>query len=226
MKNRIVSILLALAMLFVIAVNASATNAMPDLDKKGSLTFTMELGGQPLTSGKLNLYQVGTIEELSEDEYGFRLFAAVGRTAVTQDELYDPVVAEEILTSAKDSGLPAITAPIENGTVKFENLQTGLYVVWQDEGDAPEGLLPIQPFLISVPRWQGDHYALDVEAEPKVPVETKPTEPTEPTTPPDDKLPQTGQLNWPIPVMALSGAVLMIIGWILCLGRKRSGYEK
>ncbi|MCD8077149.1 MAG: hypothetical protein LUE63_01990 [Lachnospiraceae bacterium] len=39
-------------------------------------------------------------------------------------------------------------------------------------------------------------------------------------------LPQTGQLNWPIPVLALSGLLLFMLGWYLNrTGRKRDEYE-
>lgn len=34
-------------------------------------------------------------------------------------------------------------------------------------------------------------------------------------------LPQTGQLNWPVPVLALLGLGMFIIGWMLRYGRKR-----
>lgn len=40
------------------------------------------------------------------------------------------------------------------------------------------------------------------------------------------KLPQTGQMNWPIPVMTVSGLALFLLGWFLCFGRKRDSYEK
>ncbi|MCD7821787.1 MAG: hypothetical protein LUG64_06230, partial [Clostridiales bacterium] len=41
------------------------------------------------------------------------------------------------------------------------------------------------------------------------------------------KLPQTGQLNWPVPVLAVSGVVLFALGWGLSRsGRKREGYAK
>ena len=41
-------------------------------------------------------------------------------------------------------------------------------------------------------------------------------EPTipEPTTPEKSKLPQTGQLWWPVPVMGFAGIVLLLLGWI------------
>lgn len=53
---------------------------------------------------------------------------------------------------------------------------------------------------------------------------TKPTPPTDPqSTPPvatePPKLTQTGQLNWPIPVLVIMGAVLIIIG-IAFMGKK------
>lgn len=48
----------------------------------------------------------------------------------------------------------------------------------------------------------------------------KPTSPQESTTEPD-KLVQTGQLNWPVPVFSISGLVLFSIGWaMLNLGKK------
>lgn len=40
------------------------------------------------------------------------------------------------------------------------------------------------------------------------------------------KLPQTGQLNWPVPVMIVTGLTLFAIGWMLCFGRKKENYEK
>ena len=226
MKNRIVSILLAVALLFALAVNASAENSGPDLTQRGSLTFTMELGGEPLTKGNLNLYHVASIEMNEEYIYEFRLIDVLADDELSLENVNDPILADELLRRAKDSGLQSINAPIRDGMVTFQDLPTGLYLVWQGKEDVDQDLMPIQPFVISVPRLQGDVYVLDVVAAPKVPIETEPTQPTTPPPPPGGDLPQTGQMNWPVPVMAVSGAVLMIIGWILCAGRKRSGYEK
>lgn len=50
---------------------------------------------------------------------------------------------------------------------------------------------------------------------------SKPTTPG-PTTPEKPKLPQTGQLWWPVPVMGFAGTVLFLLGWIR---RKESGDE-
>lgn len=231
MKNKILSALMALVFLFALAVNASAASEMPPPDEKGSLTLVMSYNGQPLKDGKVSILRVGFLEKNAQGSYDFRLLPLLGRNRLTQEELYDPDVAKELLANGKRQYPQSILcAPVVNGRAVFQDLEPGLYVVWQEEFDACEGLYAFQPFLISVPRWQYDHYDLDVIAEPKVPLRPEPSEPpgpppTPPPSPPPN-LPQTGQLNWPIPVMAVSGVMLVIIGLVLCTNRKRDGYEK
>ena len=229
MKNRILSFLMALVFMVTLAVNASATTDMPDLNGKGSLTLTMNYNGQPLNSGKVNILALGEVQEFSENKYAFKLFASLGKSTLTQKELYDVEVAKSLLNSAKKLYEKNIVSqPISEGKVVFKDLNAGLYVVWQEETDACDGLSAFQPFLISVPRWQEDAYVMDVVAAPKVPLMDEPPEPPEttPPSPPSSELPKTGQLNWPIPVLAVSGVMLMIIGLILCVNRKRNNYEK
>ena len=222
MKNRILSALLALILMSVLIVHASAVHPVPDLSRNGSLTFAMELDGTALDNGNLNLYKVG---EIAEDD-GNYFFQLIDEREITKESQIDENLAKEMLTLAKEMSLTKLTAPIEEGSAEFTDLPVGLYVVWQDEKDATKGLFPIQPFLISVPRFQDGTYELDVLAKPKNAPETIPPESTEPPPPPPPKLPQTGQLNWPVPVMALTGTMLFVAGWILCMSRKRISNEK
>ena len=228
MKNRILSFLMALVFVVILAVNASATTDMPDLSGKGSLTLTMNYNGQPLNSGKVNILALGEVQALSKSQYDFKLFASLGKETLTQEELYDADVAKSLLSNAKKLyGENIVTEAIGGGKVEFKDLSAGLYVVWQEESDACDGLSAFQPFLISVPRWQDDAFVMDVVATPKVPLQDAPPPPeTTPPPPPPPELPNTGQLNWPIPVMAVSGLMLMIVGLILCVNRKRNNYEK
>lgn len=40
-------------------------------------------------------------------------------------------------------------------------------------------------------------------------------------------LPQTGQLNWPVPVLVVAGLVLFSAGWVIRFGKiRKNGYEK
>ena len=222
MKNRILSALLALILMSVLIVHASAAHPVPDLSPNGSLTFAMELDGTALDNGNLNLYKVG---EIAEDD-GNYFFQLIDEREITKESQIDENLAKEMLTLAKEMSLTKLTAPIEEGSAEFAEVPVGLYVVWQDEKDATKGLFPIQPFLISVPRFQDGTYELDVLAKPKNAPETIPPESTEPPPPPPPKLPQTGQLNWPVPVMALTGTMLFVMGWILCMSRKRISNEK
>lgn len=50
--------------------------------------------------------------------------------------------------------------------------------------------------------------------------------PNTPTPTPDiPKLPQTGQLNWPIPVLAGAGLCLILLGWALRCGKRKDDHE-
>lgn len=230
MKNKILSLLMALGLVFAFAVNASATavnNTLPDLNQKGSLSFTMEVDGVALDTGSLKLYRVADIVRVDDTHYDFRLVDALSAATLNTEDLSDSAQAEALLDAAKKA-LPApLSAPISEGQAVFKELETGLYLVWQAEADASENYAAIQPFLISVPRLQNGSYALDVKALPKVPFTPPPTtEPPPPPPPPPPDLPQTGQLNWPVPIMAITGLILVIVGWSLCWRRRRIENEK
>lgn len=39
------------------------------------------------------------------------------------------------------------------------------------------------------------------------------------------KLPQTGQWNWPVPVLAVLGLIIFSAGWVICFGKKKDHDE-
>ena len=47
--------------------------------------------------------------------------------------------------------------------------------------------------------------------------------PDQPVTPPSPGLPQTGQLNWPVPVMAGAGLLLILASIVLLSGKRKQG---
>ena len=76
-------------------------------------------------------------------------------------------------------------------------------------------------------------YPPEESEEPSTPEVKKPPKKTETIVTPGitpeqktpEKLPQTGQLTWPIPVMAASGIALFLLGWILCSSSRKDTYE-
>ena len=53
-----------------------------------------------------------------------------------------------------------------------------------------------------------------VPSEPATPPGDIPEEPSDPEALPSEKLPQTGLLWWPVPLLAVCGVVLFIVGWV------------
>lgn len=220
MKKRIFAALMALLLVGSLTV---AAHEVPDLTRNGTITFSMDWNGEPLEGGSLTMYRVG---DIAEDDGNYNFACVPGIEAVSLEDLNDPALAETLAEAAQNADLETITVPIADGKAVFADVVPGLYVVTQEE--AAGGFAPLSPFLISMPQFADGHYEYDIAADPKVPLEAEPTEPTQPTEPgpTDPWLPQTGQLNWPVPMLAVAGLALFIAGWILRFGSKKENYEK
>lgn len=222
--KQIFSVLLALCLLCLASVTAYA-HEVPDESRKGTVTVKMEYYGKAVTGGTLTAYRVGEIQE-SDGNYSFGKTGAMAAFADSYEDITSAELAESVAAFVEENKVSAYsTAKNQNGKAVFSDLELGLYLIVQTE--ASEGYEPLKPFLISVPMNEDGHYVYEVSAEGKFQLEQKPepTTPT-PTTPSEPTLPQTGQLNWPIPVLAVLGLCLFSFGWILRFGRKKNGYEK
>lgn len=230
MKNKILSFLSVLVLVYSLALNVSAAHPVPDLSRNGSITFVMNYGDVLLDGGRLRLYRVGNIAE-NDGNYYFAPVEKLRGIDVDLNSVTDSKLAPKLVSYGKTARLPVISVPIAEGRAALVDLSPGLFVVWQEGEDATDGYSPIQPFLISIPRFQNGQYILDILCDPKVPLETEPppppstTPPSNPPGTPPPRLPQTGQLNWPVPVMAISGCILFVLGLILYSGRKAADNE-
>lgn len=223
--KKVAIVLMTAFLLLSTALSAHATEA-PDPNGVCTLTMVMEWDGEKLSSGSLTVFRVGQI--VSQDgDWKFALIPELQESDFSMNNLDDSQLATQLYLLVQDKELTGVTVQIQDGQAVFTDLTAGLYLVTQEE--ACEGFSTINPFLISLPRWNGNHYVYDLTAQPKVsfePEETEPTEPTEtePTEPTDPVLPQTGQLNWPIPAMSVAGMALFLVGLCLCFGKK-NGHE-
>ena len=159
----------------------------------------MCVGDTVVSGGSLTLYRVGEIVE-DDGNYTFKTVDAFADFTGSLEEVQSPALAEELAGYAVDKRSLNIGLIDANGQVTFDALEPGLYLLVQNE--TVEGYLPAAPFLVFLPLLEDRAYVYNVDASPKVEIKTAATaEPTPKPTTPDTKLPQTGQLNWPIPFL-------------------------
>lgn len=227
MQKKILSLILIAVLLCAAALSASAQE-VPDFDKRGSISLAMTYQGEPVPGGSLTLYRVADVVTENGD-YFFAYTEDFAECTIPVAELDSADLPAELERIAKDNNLNGTTQTLdEQGKTVFSDLEIGLYLLVQDT--AAPGFRKIQPFLVSVPYNDNGHYIYDVDTAPKNLPEpevapTVPTEPTDPTDPTEPELPQTGQTNWPIPMMAVAGAILITVGFCLCVSEKKKNDE-
>ena len=215
---RFFTVLLVLAFLPA----AASAHPVPEPGRKGSVTVSMQFDGEAVPGGELTLYRVG---EVSEDD-GNYTFVPTGEFIRWGSDFGTLASAEQTAQTAHSlryfalrNGITGTTKGIgTDGKVTFSNLEQGLYLLVQTR--PATGFSRVNPFLVSIPYEQDGEYLYDVDARAKTELEQEPT-PTKPPEKPGGKLPQTGQLNWPVPVLAAAGLVLFAIGWGIRFRRKR-----
>ena len=218
MKKSRITLLSAVLLVFLIVIYAS----MPafaergiDLDHKGSITMSCAYKGKPVSGGDLRLYKVAEVEQ-EDGSYYFRLRSdLLSGQRLDQKALDAPNLTERIAADP-DLGKPQQTAVFnQKGIVTFKDLTPGLYLLMQSKPAA--GYEKMLPVLVSLPWFdeKTDGYLYDIDATVKPETARTPTPTPTPTPKPGPKIPQTGQLNWPVPVLAGLGVILLIIGTVL-----------
>lgn len=221
--KKIFSLLLALALLCCLPLTVYAHD-VPQERNDCSIELLVRYDGENISGGTLTAVKVGYVDE----EDGNYFFSRV----------FDDVRLDDVQTSGAVADLQKFyntnkgnydfyrqTVNVTEGKGTFEGLPTGLYLIFQEK--AANGYSKLNPFLVSVPYIENGEYQYHVKASIKSELEREP-EPTDPppTTPDDPWLPQTGQLNWPVPLLVVSGLVLFTVGWALRFGGKKERYEK
>lgn len=220
LRKRLAALFITMLLCCALAVTVYAHD-VPDTGRTGSIRLTMTCEGVAVGGGALTLYPVGDVAE-DDGNYSFVLSEAVRDSGVSLEKLEDAATAQALADYVAKHSVSGRTESIGNdGKVSFDNLPLGLYLVVQVT-PAP-GYAPISPFLVTVPMMEDGTYLYDVDASPKM--ETLKQYPLEPGNPaegqPQTTLPQTGQLNWPVPVLTVVGLLLFVGGWYLRFGKRK-----
>ena len=226
MKNKLIKkifcAVVVCLIVFLASFNAFAQSTNLPSNEKGTLVLNLSYKGNAIADGEFTIYCVAL---LNEDEESYSLTKDFEECSIDFNNLNDNDLPNYIYEYIMLNNIKGTAKQVNyKGKVIFEGLEDGLYLIAQTKGSL--GYKAALPFLAEIPNYnsQENKWEYDIEANPKVLPDdmTVPTEPTEPTvkpetpvTKPSDALPHTGQLNWPIPVMAFAGIVLFAIGFIL-----------
>ncbi len=201
-----------------------------DLTEKGSISLTLysDEKGAAVTDGEITLYEVAdlTLDNGNMAYINTAAFAEfTGELDVTNAEL-----AGDLSDYVSSVGVTGTARTILSGSVSFTGLTPGLYLLMQTTRST--GYYMIDPVLVTVPMEQDGVWVYHVDASPKVEICAEPEPETEPEPEaelkpadqslPDKTLPQTGQLYWPVPVLAGAGLILILVGSIMRRKRRAS----
>ncbi|MBQ6470223.1 MAG: hypothetical protein IJJ50_09265 [Lachnospiraceae bacterium] len=207
-----------------------------DPDKKGSIIVaTLNADKKAIVGGTVTLCQVAALSEDGQ-KFVFTEDFASFKDPIEKDTDFTPQLAEKLAAKAKTLKNLTTKTIGSKGYVEFSKLPVGVYVIFQEK--AAKGYKPIKPFLVSVPFKEKDgKLTYQVNAIPKpetaekegTPTPTPTDKPTPTATPSGGgktpssgggktpssgggKLPQTGQLWWPVPVLAICGLFFFLLG--------------
>lgn len=215
-KRRITTFLIAVILMIDFGITVRAADDIVDLAAMGSVkvTFREQQTNSVVSGGEMTLYPVAEAVESDGNQF-YQSINGFRHGRFTQEEINDSSLAEQLAEEITDS-TEGITKTIgTEGIVTYENLPVGLYLLVQTR--AADGYHAVKPFMVSVPLKEGASWVYDVDAAPKMEKVTQktPDTPKNPSKPGISKLPQTGQLNWPIPIMGIAGILLLMLGWSL-----------
>ncbi len=211
------------AMVMVCGIfTADASASSVDLDQKGSISVSMKAGGD------LNIFKVADVVsdngysyELTDEFSGIENASTVTETIDKKLDASNAELAKNLAKFASDKSVKAKTTlkATEDSVLKFSDLEVGLYLITQST--ASTGYSIMDPFLISIPGKETEKDRYNVNASPKMgKIQKETTPPPKDNTPPSGgKLPQTGQLWWPVAVLLAAGVIMLGVG----VFRRRSG---
>lgn len=186
-----------------------------------SVTIKDNATGEAVGGGSLTIYKVADV--VVDNGYKFDASGTAFKSAggdYSSDEALDAALAAKLADYAKKQKIAGDTLKIgSDGVATASNLDFGLYLIVQNK--AAKGYGSVKPFLVSVPQRQEDGtylYKVDATPKPGTKIDKNPTptptrKPTSTPTPtPFKKIPQTGQLWWPVFAMAVAGVLCLVVG--------------
>lgn len=228
-RNKALGMLLALLLAATFIPESAAAAEAIHTDRPVSISVFATYGKSALEGVSYRLYQVAGYEKdgsLTASE-AFRDCPALTEKSGTAAELAAWLEQEEIapVDTGKTDQNGQLILP-DSGKEAFP----GTYLLAADPFTADGFLYTVSPLLITLPTHDGDsascQYEITVNSKSAQTEEKTPATPSSPRTTEapasevrprnapetDGKLPQTGLLWWPMPLLVLAGLVCLLLG--------------
>lgn len=168
--KRILSMALALLLLCALPLTASAAQTDYDGSKTGSIRVQLRDVYFPENAigGTLVLYRVGDVRTVDHN-LSFVPTAEFSGSGVSLSDVNASGLPQKLADYAAKNQLKGTSVTADDkGYAAFTGLTMGLYLVTQTE--AVEGYLCVDPFLVSLPLYDGEAnlWRYDIDAAPKV----------------------------------------------------------
>ena len=210
--------------LVALCIMLSSAYAVPAAEEKGSLTlrcvFPVGDSHRVLSNDEYSLVKIADAF-VTDDSVEYR---TLGRF-MSYDCKWSRLSASNMNEKAKalaffceNNGLYTKAGTTgENGEVCFEDLGIGLYLVARTKTASENSDFNTDPLLFFVPQNVNGEAVYHIVATPKFSYSSyeNPLSPDDPGSPSDSSLPQTGQLLWPITLLAVLGCFLILSGSFL-----------
>lgn len=222
MLTVVVAASLAMAAVVVALVPAKAQAAVAiDTHAPASLELSLAPDGAPAAGATFSVYRVADVSftgELSPTSafanYGLSFENATAESWAAMAAR----LAEAVANNQHEPDAVAVTNA--QGVVRFANLPVGLYLVVGDPLRVGGASIVPAPFMVCLPDLSdADEWVYDVQASVKHQIipdasSDESTGSNQSGQSGKDKLPQTGQLWWPVPVLLFAGIAFIAFGAI------------
>lgn len=148
-------------------VLAQTDNNIVDFSKKGTITITLKESNDntKITGASLTIYQIANAVDKNHN-LAFEYQENIIDCQADLTNLSNNNLANEIDECITNISLPTQTKLTDGlGTVTFDNLNLGLYLVKQTNKVA--GYSSIEPFLIMIPQVEDNNWIYNINAKPK-----------------------------------------------------------
>lgn len=214
--NKLRRLLALAAALFCLAAASGAALAIGtvETEKPCSLTVSCLYDGTPVEGMALRLYRIAAVSPAGR----YSLAPAFAGSGVSLDALDDAAhhkeTAEMLVRYIEENALTpdAEVQTDAGGNAVADALDAGMYLLCPDELTLPGGKCSGEAAILALPGRDEteDTWLYTQTVFPKISFT-----PVKPSPKPGD-LPDTGMLQWPVPVLALAGVALLGAGLLLC----------